>query len=369
MMKELNIRDFAKTITRLINKENLTREEAYNGFATILKNETSELQQGAFLASLAAKGETKEEIAGCWEAIYEIDTVKVSPIINTPIVENCGTGMDSFKTFNISTCASLIAASEGIAIARHGARALTSMCGTVDMAEALGVDVECGAEIAVKSLEKSGLALFNGMSPTIHPMALGRILSQISFGSTLNIAASLASPVKPEIGVRGVYSKNMIKPVIEVMKEIGYKKAIVFNGHINNTDLSMDEASISGTTFCSELCEDGTIRDFAFNPEDMGIQTQSPESLAPFASIQEESENFISLIRGNVNNARLDAAALNAGLIFYATGKTKDIKEGTEMAREILKAGKGYNTLTQWVSAQNRNPESGLEKLNSIKID
>ncbi len=365
-MPELNIRDFAKTITRLINKENLSRDEAFEAFSIILNNETSEMQQGAFLAALTAKGETKQEIAGCWQAIYEMDTVKVTPNVNEPIVENCGTGMDSFKTFNISTCASLVAASDGIHMARHGARALTSICGTVDIAEALGVDVECGAEMAATSLEKSKLALFNGMSPTIHPKALGRILSQISFGSTLNIAASLASPVKADIGVRGVYSKDMILPVIEVMKEIGYKKAIVFNGSINDNGLSIDEASIAGTTYCAELLEDGKIREFSFTPEEAGITTKTSDSIAPSDNIAEETLQLISLIKGNIVSARLDAVALNAGLIFYTYGRCKTIKEGTERALDILKSGKPYDTLTNWVEAQNRQPVEGLRKLQSI---
>lgn len=365
-MENINIRDFAKTITRLINKENLTRKGAYNAFSVILNNNTTDMQQGAFLAALTAKGETKQEIAGCWQAIYENDTVKVTPNVNEPIVENCGTGMDSFKTFNISTCASLVAAADGIHMARHGARALTSLCGTVDIAEALGVDVECGAEMAAKSLEKSKLALFNGMSPTIHPKALGRILSQISFGSTLNIAASLASPVKADVGVRGVYSKEMIVPVIEVMKEIGYKKAIVFNGSINDNGLSIDEASIAGITYCAELLEDGNIREFSFTPEDAGLTTKTPDCLAPSSNIAEEARQLVSLISGNSNSARLDAVALNAGLIFYTYGRCKTIKEGTERALEILKSGKAYNTLTNWVEAQNRQPVEGLKKLQSI---
>jgi len=365
-MPELNIRDFAKSITRLINKENLTREEAFNAFSVILNNETSEMQQGAFLAALSSKGETNQEIAGCWQAIYEMDTVKVSPNISEPIVENCGTGMDSFKTFNISTCASLVAAADGIHMARHGARALTSICGTVDMAEALGVDVECGAEMASKSLETSKLALFNGMSPTIHPNALGRILSQISFGSTLNIAASLASPVKADVGVRGVYSKDMIIPVIEVMKEIGFKNAIVFNGGINNTALSIDEASIAGTTHCAELLGSGEIKEFSFTPEEVGLETSAPESIAPLTDIATETQNVVSLIKGNEEGARMDAVALNAGLIFYVYGKTKSIKEGTQKALDILKSGDAYNALISWVKAQNRQPADGLKKLDSI---
>ena len=365
-MYDLDIKNFSRIITRLINKEDLSREESFNAFTKVLKNMTSEIQQGAFLAALTAKGETKEEIAGCWDAIYRFDTNKITPNVNGPIVENCGTGMDSYKTFNISTCASLVAASEGILIARHGARALTSYCGTVDMCEALGVDVECNVELAAKSLESTGIALFNGMSPAVHPKALGRILSQISFGSTLNIAASLASPVKADIGVRGVYSKEMLIPVVKVMKEIGYKRAIVFNGQIDGMQQSMDEASVSGTTFCAELSEDGAIKQFSFRPEDAGINTQVPDSLSPGKEISEESKKLVSLIISGDNSTRSDSVALNAGLIFYAVGKCKNIKEGTELAKQVLNAKTAYNTLKSWVTAQNRNPEKGLEKLINI---
>ncbi len=365
----MDIRNFGSLITKLINGENLSREESYNAFSVILNNKTTEMQQGAFLAALAAKGETKEEIAGCWESIYENDTVKVFPKVSGPIVENCGTGMDTFKTFNISTSASIIAASEGVQMARHGARAITSKCGTVDIAEALGVDVECDANLAAESLEKSGIALFNGMSPNIHPRALGRILSQISFGSTLNIAASLASPVKADIGVRGVYSKDLIKPVAEVMREIGYKRAIVMHGIIENTQKGIDEASVSGTTFCAELKEDGSINEFSFNPENMGITTHSPEPLASSGDLHKESHDFIKLLTGNESKERTDAAALNAGLIFYATDTTRSIKEGYEKAQNILKTENAINKLEEWISSQNSNPENGLSKFNQLRAN
>ncbi len=368
-MSVKNIRDFATYITRLINKENLSRAEANSAFSVILNNETSEMQQGAFLAALTAKGETKDEIAGCWEAIYDNDTVKVSSEICGPVVENCGTGMDSFKTFNISTGASIIAASDGIAMARHGARALTSKCGTVDMAEALGVDVECDAELAAASLKKSGLALFNGMSPKIHPMALGRILSQISFGSTLNIAASLASPMKADIGVRGVYSKEMIRPVAEVMKEIGYKRAIVVHGTIDNRQEAMDEASVSGETFCAELHENGSISEFSIRPEDAGLKTHSPEPLLSSGDINDESRKFVNLMEGRAEKARLDAAALNAALIFYTAKRCDTIKEGTQKALNILESGSAAKTLRKWVEAQNSCSSTGLEILDRLRAN
>ena len=274
-------KDFGMWITRLIQKGDLTRRESKAAFHTILRNETTEMQQGAFLAALTAKGETEEEVAGSWEAIYELDTVKVKTDHPDPVVENSGTGMDTFKTFNISTAASLVAASGGIPMARHGARSITSLCGTVDMAEMLGVDVECSAQLVAESITKAGIGLFNGMSPQSHPRALGRILSQIHFGSTLNIAASLANPAMPKIGVRGVYSREMILPVIRVMKEIGYERALVFYGGIDDSDRGMDEASVCGPTFCAKLEPNTGIREFRFRPEDFGISPGAAGTACP----------------------------------------------------------------------------------------
>jgi anthranilate phosphoribosyltransferase len=163
-------KDIASLITCVIKKDNLTREQSRGAFFTILENRTSDMQQGAFLAALTAKGETEEEVAGAWEAIYDIDTTKVKIDEKVHLVDNSGTGMDAFKTFNISTAASIIAAAGVIPLARHGARAITSMSGTVDMAEALGVDVECSADVVMDSIEKCGLGLFNGMSPNIQSL-------------------------------------------------------------------------------------------------------------------------------------------------------------------------------------------------------
>lgn len=365
-MSSTSIRSFAVYITRLINKENLTRQEAFDAFSIVLNNQTTEIQQGAFLAALTAKGETTEEIASCWEAIYQFDTVKVVPNVSGPIVENCGTGMDSFKTFNISTAASIVAASQGIAMARHGARALTSKCGTVDMAEALGVDMECDVRVGADSLERCNLALFNGMSPCIHPMALGRILSQIAFGSTLNIAASLASPVKANVGVRGVYAQAMIAPVVLAMKEIGYERALVVHGAIDNQVTSMDEASVCGETHCAELKEDGTISQFSFRPEDVGLRTQAPHHLESTGDIKLESKKMVDLLGGDGQTTQTDAVALNTGLIFYATNAVSSLKEGTQKALKIIKSGKAIDTLTQWVGAQNSEPQRGMAKLNEL---
>lgn len=359
-------REFGGLITRLVQKEDLSRKEAKGAFYTILKNETTDMQQGAFLAAMTAKGETEEEVAGSWEAIYELDTVKVVSDDPRPLVDNCGTGMDTFKTFNISTAASIVAASGGIRMARHGARAITSPCGTVDMAEALGVDVECSADLVAESISRVGIGLFNGMSSEIHPRALGRILSNIYFGSTLNIAASLANPAMPRIGVRGVYAKEMMIPVVRVMKAIGYERALVLYGSIDNASKGMDEASVCGRTYCAELNEDGEIKEYDFRPEDYGLRTNNPSDLIPVPDMEREARDFVSLLQGDQNGARSEAVALNAGLIFYLAGSVASIKEGVIKACSVLKQGAAFNTLENWVKTQNRDPKEGAGKLRAL---
>ena len=148
-----------------------------------------------------------------------MDTLKVSP--NVRAAGGTAAGMDSIKTFNISTAASIVAAAEGISMAKHGSRAVTSRCGTVDILEVLGVDVDCEVGLVKRSIEVAGIGIFNGTSKRVHPSALSRILSQIRFGTILNVAASLANPALPTYGVRGS-QPEMILPVARAMR-IGYR--------------------------------------------------------------------------------------------------------------------------------------------------
>lgn len=353
-------------ISKLINNTDLTEEESYEAFSMILADQVSDMQQGAFLAALTGKGEKEAEVAGGWRAVYELDTTKVTLSCQDEIVDNCGTGMDSFKTFNISTAASVIGAAGGVKIARHGSRAITSSCGTVDVAERLGVDVECDVEIVAKSIEQVGLGLFNGMSPFVHPTALGRILSQIRFGSPLNIAASLANPALPKKAVRGVYSRELLRPVAEVMRKIGYTNAFILYGAIDGSERGMDEASVCGTTYGARL-QDDTITMFSVQPEDCGITKHKPDELAPEKDRHQAAQNMVSLLSGRKNGAQRDAILLNSAFIFLLSEKTETLQDGIRLAEEILNEGKAMQQLKQWVTAQNSDPEGGLATLNTLQ--
>lgn len=359
------LKTFGNRIAALIEGKNLSHEEAKDMFRQVLLNEQPDLQQGAFLAALTAKGETAEEIAAAWEAIYELDTTKVTPMVSPPLVENCGTGMDTLKTFNISTAASIVAAAGGVRMAKHGARALTSTCGAVDILESVGVDVECDVDIVKHSIEEAGIGIFNGMSAKVHPRALFRILSQIRFGTTLNIAGSLANPALPRYGVRGVYSADLVKPVAQVMRKIGYIKALVFHGS-NGNRLGMDEISTLGDTLIAELNGSGEIKTYTVSPEDFGIERSSEQDVSPSPDRKQETLNFLRILTGQDQGPRHEIVCLNAAPIFYLAGQARNLQDGFSQARDIIESGRAITKLREWVTAQNSDPESGLRKLDCL---
>ena len=366
MWSEDSIKEFGWSIQNLLEKNDLSRQQSYDMFKQVLLNQQPDLQQGAFLAALTSKGETPQEIAGAWQAIVELDTTPVSRDFGVPIVENSGTGMDRLKTFNVSSAAAIVAAAGGVRLARHGARALTSTCGTVDLLEAIGIDVECDVHTVENSIEHAGIGLFNGMSPKVHPQSLARILSQIRFGSTLNIAASLASPCRPTHALRGVYSKNIISHVSDVMKEIGYQRAIVVHGLDAANENGMDELSTIGESVVSEFFPDGTDITYSIVPEDVGLQRTDYDKIAAIGDIRSEAVRFLKVICGVDYPECIDIACLNAGAIFYLIGKVDSIKEGVVYSKELIDTKAALNKLCEWVSVQTDPDQSGLAKLISV---
>jgi anthranilate phosphoribosyltransferase len=360
------LKDFGGAIQKLIQGVSLDRRECYAWISQILKNEQPDLHQGAFLAALVSKGETAEEIAGVWQAINELDTVHPPLPWQGPLMENCGTGMDQLKTFNVSSAAAVVAAAGGVKIARHGARALTSLCGTVDLMEKVGIDVECDPETVVRSVMETGIGLFNGMSPKVHPQALGRILSQIRFGSTLNIAASLAHPLRPNCAVRGVYSPDCLDKVCAVMPQVGYRRGLVVYGWDSDKQKGMDEISILGETEVREFGPDGCLREYTLRPEDFGIQPVKLEAIAGSGNLEREAERFLQVLAGVNHQACSDFTCLNAGAVLYIAGITPTLKEGVEQSREIIQKGQAIKKMEEWVALQQDPDHGGQRRFESL---
>ncbi len=363
MINEEKLRAFGANIQRLITKQNLSLEESYKMFCQVLSNQQSDLQQGAFLAALTSKGETIEEIIGAWQAICEMDTVPANIDATEPIIENSGTGMDKLKTFNVSSAAAIVASACGAKIARHGARALTSFCGTVDILESLGLDVDCDIELVERSIRQEGIGLFNGMSDKVHPGGLGRILSQIRFGTTLNIAASLANPARPTHGLRGVYSESLLEPISHVMASIGYVRGMAVHGRADGYDGGMDELSVCGESLIHEFQGFSKTESYTLRPEDVGLKTIPFAEIATTGDMKTERKRFLKVLTGKEFQGCIDFTCLNAAATLYISGRTSSIREGIQMARDAIYSGDAIDKLKRWVTTQNTDPESGLVRL------
>jgi len=363
---EASLREFGSRIQRLIERQNLSRKECHTMFRQLMENSQPELHQGAFLAALAAKGETSEEIAGAWEAIMELDTLKIEIDRSSPLLENSGTGMDALKTFNVSTAAAVVAAAGGVRMARHGARALTSMCGTVDILDELGINVSCSVEQVGRSIAQVGIGIFNGMSPQVHPNALFRILSQIRFGSTLNIAASLASPCRPTHGLRGVYAEPMMGKVAEIMQAIGYQRAMVVHGYDADGRKGMDEISTIGTTAVQEFFPDGSRTSYRLEPEDLGLKRSSYPAVAARGDVHREALRFLQVISGTRHPECVDLVCANAGAVLYLAGQSSDLPSGVSAGRELILGGLALRKMCQWITAQDDDQKKGLQRFTRI---
>ena len=360
MWTDESLKSFGWNIQKLIDKKDLSREQSQEMFREVLLNQQPDLQQGAFLAALTAKGETPAEIAGAWQAILDLDTETVTEDLGKPLVENSGTGMDQLKTFNVSSAAAIVAAAAGIRMARHGARALTSSCGTVDLLEAIGINVECDIETVGRSIKAAGIGLFNGMSAMVHPRSLARILSQIRFGSTLNVAASLASPCQTTHALRGVYSVEMVPKVAEIMKAIGIEQAMVVHGFDAENDKGMDELSNIGESIVLEVRADGSDISHTIAPEDVGLKRSKYGDIAATGDVRKEAVRFLKVIGGVGHDGCIDITCLNAGAILYLVGKAEDITTGVAMSKEIIGSGRALQKLTEWVDVQSDREKSGM---------
>jgi len=364
-MDQQALKDFGRGVQVLIEGKDLTREETYAMFRQVLEDCQPDLQQGAFLAALVAKGETAEEIAGAWQAIDELDTVHTSADWEVPLFENSGTGMDGLKTFNVSTAAAVVAAACGVTLARHGARALSSFCGTVDLLEAVGVHVECAVPLVERSIREVGIGLFNGMSPQVHPRALGRILSQIRFGSTLNVAASMANPARPAYGLRGVYSPALLPLAARVMREIGYERGMVVYGTDAASGLGIDEISPCGPTRVVEFDPEGSW-EYILTPPDLGVGPVAAAEIVTTGDLGSEAVRFARVLAGDDHQGCATFTCLNAAAILYVAGEVTSLREGVEAARAVIAEGRALTKMQEWLMVQTADPEAGRKRFDNL---
>lgn len=334
-----------EAIIKIVNKEDLSFDEAYTVMNEIMNGETTPTQNAAFLAALStksAKAETTGEIAGCAKAMREHAT----PLdTDFDLFEIVGTGGDNAGSFNISTTSAIVAAAGGMKVSKHGNRAASSKCGTADCLEALGVNIDEDPDKCRELLEKVGICFFFAQKYHTSMKYVGAIRKELGFRTVFNILGPLTNPAHPKRQLLGVYDEYLIEPLAKVLMELGVKRGMVVYGMDK-----LDEISLSAPTKVCEI-KDGALHTYEIKPEDFGLSRCKKEDLAG-GDPKENAAITLSILEGE-KGAKRDAVLLNAGAALYIGEKAKSIQEGINLAARLIDSKKALKVLEDFIKVSN----------------
>ena len=338
-----------EAIVKIVNKEDLTYDEAYTVMNEIMSGETSATQNAAFLAALStksAKAETTDEIAGCAKAMRDhatqVDT-------GMDVLEIVGTGGDGAHSFNISTVSALVCAAGGVKVAKHGNRAASSKCGTADCLEAHGVNINQSPERCVELLNEVGMCFFFAQKYHASMKYVGAIRKELGFRTVFNILGPLTNPGSPKMQLLGVYDEYLIEPLARVLISLGVKRGMVVYGKDK-----LDEISLSAPTTVCEF-KDGWYKVYTITPEQFGFERCTKEDLKGGAP-EENAQIVRDILDGQTGHKR-NTVLMNAGAALYIAGKAETFEAGVKLAAELIDSGKAKETLAKFIEVSNR-PEA-----------
>ena len=338
-----------EAIVKIVNKEDLTYDEAYTVMNEIMSGETTPTQNAAFLAALStksAKAETTDEIAGCAAAMRD-NATKVDTGMD--IFEIVGTGGDNAQSFNISTTSALVAAAGGMKVAKHGNRAASSLCGTADCLEALGVNIQQSPNRCIELLKEAGMCFFFAQKYHTSMKYVGPIRKELGFRTVFNILGPLTNPGSPKMQLLGVYDEYLVEPLAQVLINLGVKRGMVVYGKDR-----LDEISMSAPTAVCEF-KDGWFKSYTIAPEDFGFERCTKDDLK--GGTPEENAKITREILGGAKGHKRNAVLMNAGAALYIGGKAETLKDGIALAAEIIDSGKALETLDKLITVSSRPEE------------
>jgi len=328
------IKQLIKKITSNIN---LTKEETEKLFDILMKGEATDSQIGAVLVGLKMKGETVDEISTA-ASVMRREAVKLPVSDRSKLVDTCGTGGDKVNTFNVSTITAFVVAGAGAKVAKHGNRSVSSKCGSADIMEALGVNIQMPPEKAAQALEKTGLAFL--FAPIYHP-AMKNVIKQrreIGIRTIFNLLGPLSNPAGAKFQLMGVYDSNLVEPLTKVLSQLGIERAFVVHGMEG-----LDEVSITAETVVGELNGD-EINIYKVKPEDFGIKRASLFEIQG-GDLEYNLKVALSILEGKDYSPKTDFVALNAAFALKVSGIVENIKEGIELAKETIYSKKALEVL------------------------
>ncbi len=328
----------------ILNGGDLTLDQAKALQDTIFEGEVTEVQIAAFLAAMRLKRATAEEIAGLAQSLRE-HAVRVEVDVDT-LIDTCGTGGATVKTFNISTAAAVVAAGAGAYVAKHGNRGITSRCGSADVLQELGVNIDPGPEVVAECIRQAHIGFM--YAPKFHPAMrfVQPIRKSLDFRTAFNILGPLANPAGANAQVIGVAEEALIDRICETLKLLGAKRAMVVHGQ------GMDEISILGKTQVRQLVE-GEVEAFELDPADYGIQSTSVDELRTGDAIGNAAVVRDVLAGKNKGPCR-DIVVLNAAAALIVAGIAHDFASGLGKALDSIEQGAALDTLEKFVEVSNR---------------
>ncbi len=331
-----------EAIKLAVEKRNLDSELCKQVGEEIMSGKCSPAHIASFLTALSMKGESIDEIAGLAETMRRFSN-KISPKVK-PLIDICGTGGDRLKTFNVSTAAAFVIAGAGINIAKHGNRAFTSKCGSADILEALGANINLQPKDVERMIEKIGIGFM--FAPNFHPAMknVAAIRKELGIRTIFNLIGPLVNPAQVKKQVIGVYSKELCEKFADVLRKLGAERALIANGD------GMDEISTIGKTYVSELNK-GEIKNYTISAQEFGIKKAKLGDLQA-QNLNESAEIFRKVLRGEKGPC-LDIVLINAAAGIFVSGKAADLKEGLEIAKESVNSGKACKKLEQFIEVSN----------------
>ncbi|WP_267524120.1 anthranilate phosphoribosyltransferase [Campylobacter sp. MG1] len=335
-----------EAIVKIVSKEDLTYDEAYNVINEIMSGNTTQTQNAAFLAALSTKStkaETIPEIAGC-AAAMRAHSQKVD-CVNLEVLDLVGTGGDGSNSFNISTTSAIVVASGGVKVAKHGNRAASSKSGTADCFEALGVNINQSPQKCVELLNKVGLCFIFAQNYHSSMKYVGTLRRELGFRTVFNILGPLTNPASPSMQVLGVYDEHLLIPLANVLMSLGVKRGMVVYGKDK-----LDEISLSSETAICEF-KDGWYKSYTIKPEDFGLKRCLKSDILG-GDAKENAQITRSILSGEEGH-RKNVVLLNAGAALYVGGKVDTLKDGINLANELIKSKKALKTLEDLIKISN----------------
>jgi anthranilate phosphoribosyltransferase len=334
--------DFKALIAKAATGASLTREEAARGFDRMMSGEATPSQMGGLLMALRVRGETVEEITGAVSVMREKMLRVAAP---TDAIDVVGTGGDASGSYNISTCAAFIVAGAGVPVAKHGNRALSSRSGAADVLAALGVKIELAPDAVGRCISDAGIGFM--FAPAHHPAMknVGPTRVELGTRTIFNLLGPLSNPAGVKRQMVGVFSRQWVEPLANVLKNLGSESAWVVHGSDG-----LDEVTSAGPTHVAAL-ENGAVRTFEIAPEDVGVARAMPEMLRG-GDAEENARALLDVLKGRKGAFR-DVALMNAAAGLVVAGRAKDLKQGFVLAAKSIDSGEAEGRLDRLIAVSN----------------